>query len=86
MSSINGPIGQDLIIDVDTNRVIKFKDNVVMDSSLNVKTINGLSLINGPATGDLIIDAGNPSQIVQEVRLATSWHLLLRPLPSCHPT
>lgn len=66
LSSINGPIGQDLIINVDNSKVIQFKDNVVMDASLSVGTINKVSKINGVVGGgDLIINAGNPSQIVQ---------------------
>jgi hypothetical protein len=56
VQSINGKIGENLIIDVDTGKIIEFKDDVTMDSSLNVSTINNLSLINGPIGQDLIID------------------------------
>jgi len=36
LQTINGKIGENLVIDVDTGKVIEFKDAVQMDSSLNI--------------------------------------------------
>jgi len=36
VQTINGLAGQNLVIDVDTGKVIEFKDDVLMDASLNV--------------------------------------------------
>ena len=36
VQTINGKIGEDIVIDADTGKIIKFKDDVIMDASLNV--------------------------------------------------
>lgn len=36
VQTINGKVGENLVIDVDTGKVIEFKDNTQMDSNLNV--------------------------------------------------
>lgn len=77
LSEINGKIGENLIIDVDTGKVIEFKDDVTMDASLNVSTINNLSLINGKVGQDLIIDvdAGRVIQFKDDVVMDTSLNV-----------
>lgn len=36
VQTINGKVGENLVIDVDTGKVIEFKDNTQMDSNLNI--------------------------------------------------
>lgn len=36
VQTINGKVGENLVIDVDTGKVIQFKDNTQMDSNLNI--------------------------------------------------
>lgn len=77
LGEINGKIGENLIIDVDTGKVIEFKDDVTMDASLNVSTINNLSLINGKIGQDLIVnvDAGRVIQFKDNVVMDTSLNV-----------
>lgn len=74
LGEINGKIGENLIIDVDTGKVIEFKDDVTMDASLSVNTINNLSLINGKVGHDLIVnvDAGRVIQFKDNVTMDAS--------------
>ena len=71
VQSINGKVGENLIIDVDTGKVIEFKDDVTMDGSLNVSTINA-------KTGqDLImnVDANRVIKFKDDVVMDTSLNV-----------
>jgi hypothetical protein len=58
VQTINGKIGEDIVIDADTGKIIKFKDDVIMDASLNVGGNLDVSqnLIVGNSGGNSYLD------------------------------
>ena len=71
VQSINGKIGENLVIDVDTGKIIEIKDDLTIDGSLNV------SVINAKAGQDLIInvDAGRVIQFKDVVVMDSSLNV-----------
>lgn len=72
VQTINGKIGEDIVIDADTGKVIQFKDDVIMDGSLNIAgntvTKNITTVGNNDITGTIFIrDPSDPNNVYMRV-------------------